>query len=247
MRRFLLLFLVGCTYLISAQPFALPKLPYEYAEYAPNIDALTMEIHLTKHHQAYVNNLNKAVKGTPNESLSLQEILLNLDKVTAGSQSNDVLRNNAGGHYNHSLFWEILAPKAKQGVISDVLTQEIIVAFGNMDSLKKELNMAAMSRFGSGWAWLLVTPEKKLVVSSTPNQDNPLMSFADKRGIPVLGIDVWEHAYYLNYQNRRADYLAAVWELIDWSKVSEKYTSALANASLLDKLKPQKKTRKKHR
>ena len=225
MRTFLLLFLVGCTYLISAQPFTLPKLPYAYVEYAPNIDALTMEIHLTKHHQAYVNNLNKAVKGTPNESLSLQEILLNLDKVTAGSQSNDVLRNNAGGHYNHSLFWEILAPKAKQGVISDVLTQEITVAFGNMDSLKKELNKAAMSRFGSGWAWLVKKDDGKLEICSTPNQDNPLMDIAEVKGTPIMGLDVWEHAYYLHYQNRRPDYISAFWNLVNWDEVSKRFES----------------------
>ncbi|MBM3164476.1 MAG: superoxide dismutase [Bacteroidetes bacterium] len=223
-----------------AQPFVLPKLPYAYADYAPYIDAQTMEIHLTKHHQAYVNNLNKSIEGTAYESWGIEEILLSVT-----SSQNDFLRNNAGGHYNHSLFWEILAPKTRQGVICDELLKEINTAFGNMDSLRKELNKAAMSRFGSGWAWLMVTPKMNLAVVSTANQDNPIMPVVENPGIPILGIDVWEHAYYLNYQNRRADYLKAVWDLIDWKVVGEKYQLARANRALLDRLVSRQKRKKK--
>ena len=219
-------------------PFELSPLPYAFNALEPHIDARTMEIHHGKHHQAYVTNLNNAISGTDAEGLSLEEICRNISKYPMA------VRNNGGGHYNHDLFWSILSPSGG-GMPSGSLMDAISSTFGTFDDFKSKFAAAGTTRFGSGWAWLLVTPEKKLVVSSTPNQDNPLMSFADKRGIPVLGIDVWEHAYYLNYQNRRADYLAAVWELIDWSKVSEKYTSALSNPSLLAKLKPNEKSKKK--
>ncbi len=240
MRRFSHLVFCFCLTRVLAQPFVLPQLPYGYSEYAPNIDALTMEIHITKHHQAYVNNLNKCVKGTPFETYTLEEILINLPP------DGEVLRNNAGGHYNHSLFWEILAPRPKQGPISESLNTQIITQFGSMDSLRKALFLSATSRFGSGWAWLIVTPDKKLQVISMANQDNPLMACSSNRGIPILGIDVWEHAYYLNYQNRRADYLSAVWDLLNWKVVSENYAEAL-NSPLLSKLKStncQKKSKK---
>jgi Fe-Mn family superoxide dismutase len=171
---------------------------------------------------------------------SLEEILLSIPPVAA-----DALRNNAGGHYNHSLFWEILAPKSSQNACGPSLKEAIIAEFGNIDSLKKQMFSAAMTRFGSGWAWLIVTPTGSLKVTSTANQDNPLMGVCEVRGIPVLGIDVWEHAYYLNYQNRRAEYLTAVWELMDWSKITEKYDSAKANVKLLSRLKGDNKKKKK--
>jgi Fe-Mn family superoxide dismutase len=240
MRNQLFLFTLLLALSSFAQSFVLPKLPYAYSDYAPNIDAQTMEIHLTKHHQAYVNNLNKAIKGTMLDGMSLEETLLSIPPVAA-----DAVRNNAGGHYNHSLFWEILAPKSKQGACGSSLNQAIVTDFGNIDSLKKQMFSAAMSRFGSGWAWLMVTPTGSLKVISTPNQDNPLMGLCEDRGIPVLGIDVWEHAYYLNYQNRRADYLTAVWDLVDWSKVTEKYDVAKSNTSLLSRLTSVKKNKKK--
>ncbi|MFM7566377.1 MAG: superoxide dismutase [Flavobacteriales bacterium] len=233
-------FFVGFFSGYFAQPFVLPNLPYAYQAYAPYIDAQTMEIHLTKHHQAYVNNLNKAIKGTRFEQMELVEILVQLRP-----EDGEVIRNNAGGHYNHSLFWDVLAPTSMQGNIKEELLSSIQGSFGNMDSLKKEINKAAMSRFGSGWAWLILTPQMKLAVVSTANQDNPLMPCSEKRGIPILGIDVWEHAYYLNYQNRRADYLTAVWSLIDWSNVSEKYTSALTQVKNLVPISAEKKAKKK--
>lgn len=223
-----------------AQPFTLPKLPYAYTAYTPNIDAQTMEIHLTKHHQAYVNNLNKAIKGTAFEALPLEEILLTIPSTGA-----EAIRNNAGGHYNHSLFWEILAPKTNQGPCGESLTEAIKASFSTVDSLKKMMFSAAMSRFGSGWAWLVLTPDMKLAVVSTANQDNPLMPFDAQRGIPLIGIDVWEHAYYLNYQNRRADYLTAVWDLVNWSVVSQKYDIAKSNTSLRFRLNNPKKNKKK--
>lgn len=214
---------VGIT---SAQTYSLPKLNFEYKALEPHIDAQTMEIHHSKHHQAYVNNLNKAVTGTKLESLTLEDLL-----ITAGRRS-DAVRNNAGGHYNHSLFWEILSPNAQKNP-SGNLKMAIEKQFGSLDSLKKSLNNAASTRFGSGWAWLIVTPDKKLQVCSSPNQDNPIMDISKERGIPVLGIDVWEHAYYLKYQNKRGDYLSAIWNVLDWSAVEKKYSEALESDLLL--------------
>ena len=208
--------------------FTLPQLGYAYDALEPNIDARTMEIHHTKHHQAYVNNLNTAIKGTKMEGQSL------VDLMFYASFRSDVVRNNSGGHYNHSLFWEILAPPATQAVISDELSSAINRDFGTMDSLKKLISAAAVARFGSGWAWLTVTPEKKLMVTSTPNQDNPIMDITKDRGIPIVAIDVWEHAYYLNYQNKRMDYLSAVWSLIDWGVVSKKYSIAINDSLLIE-------------
>jgi superoxide dismutase len=204
----------------QAQPYSLPKLPYDYKALEPHIDALTMEIHHSRHHQAYVTNLNKAVVGTPLEMYALEDLL-----IVAGRQS-AAFRNNGGGHYNHSLFWEILSPqpqKAPQGALLAAINAQ----FGSLDSLKTALNQAASTRFGSGWAWLIVTPAKKLQVCSTPNQDNPIMDVSEARGIPVLGIDVWEHAYYLKYQNKRGDYLGAIWNVLDWAAVGRKYEAAL--------------------
>ncbi|MCB9310510.1 MAG: superoxide dismutase [Lewinellaceae bacterium] len=211
---------------VSAQ-FSLPPLEYSYNALEPYIDAMTMEIHYTKHHQGYVNNLNKAVEGTRLAEMPLDEMLINAEaRGTA-------IRNNGGGHYNHSLFWSILSPEPDKTPNGNLATA-IQATFGSLDSLKKALNIAATKRFGSGWAWLYVTPDKKLAVSSSPNQDNPLMDAAgSERGIPILGIDVWEHAYYLKYQNKRGDYLGAIWNVLDWERVSENYDKAMSSPLLL--------------
>ena len=204
--------------LLFAQEFKLPALPYSYASYEPYIDAQTMEIHHSKHHQAYVTNLNKALAGTKLATFSLNQLLMD------ASFRSDAIRNNAGGHYNHSLFWEILAPKEKQTTVIQASFEAAIKAqYGSMDSLKKALTQAASTRFGSGWAWLIVTPDKKLMVTSTGNQDNPFMDVTKDRGIPILGIDVWEHAYYLQYQNRRPDFIEAFWNVLDWNQVSSRF------------------------
>lgn len=213
---------------LQSQPFELPQLGYAYNALEPYIDAQTMEIHYSRHHQGYVSNLNKAIAGTPAEKLSLEDLLL-----TSGRRG-DAVRNNAGGHYNHTLFWEILSATAAKAP-SAALQQAITAQYGTLDSLKNALNQAAASRFGSGWAWLIVTADKKLQVCSTPNQDNPIMDVSKERGIPILGIDVWEHAYYLKYQNKRGDYLAAIWNVLDWSAVSRKYDAAL-NDPLLKRI-----------
>lgn len=209
-------------------PYELPKLNYEYNALEPSIDAQTMEIHYSKHHQGYVNNLNKALAGTKMESLTLEQLLF-----TATKRS-DAIRNNAGGHYNHTLFWQVLTPK-KNTQVSDALQNEITKNFGSMDSLKKAMNTAASTRFGSGWAWLVWTSDSRLIVTSTANQDNPLMDvFSNKldRGIPILGIDVWEHAYYLKYQNKRGDYLGAIWNVVNWEAVSANLDAAKTNPML---------------
>jgi len=196
--------------------FELPKLEYAYDELEPFIDAQTMEIHHSKHHQGYVNKLNKAISGTPLVQLTLREILENV------SEYSSAVRNNAGGHYNHSMFWRILSP-AKNTKPSNDLLEAINRDFGSLDNLKTQLNEAASKRFGSGWAWLSVDSNNKLFVSSTPNQDNPIMDIAEKKGMPILGIDVWEHAYYLKYQNKRSDYLSAIWNIMNWNEVSDNY------------------------
>ena len=195
--------------------FTLPALPYAHDALEPHIDAKTMEIHHGKHHQAYVDNLNKALAGTPNENKSLEEIV----KI-AGSIS-PAVRNNGGGHWNHSFFWQILGPNGG-GQPSGKLADAINSAFGSLDGLKEKLNNAGMTRFGSGWAWL-ISKDGKLEVTSTPNQDNPLMDVAEVKGTPILGVDVWEHAYYLKYQNKRADYLNAFWNVVNWKKVEENF------------------------
>jgi superoxide dismutase len=226
MKALLSLLFISMSTLLLAQEFSLPALPYSIASYEPYIDAQTMEIHHDKHHQGYVTNLNKALAGTKLATLSMNQLLMDV------SFRSDAIRNNAGGHYNHSLFWEILAPKDKQTSVQATFEAAINAQYGSMDSLRKALTQAASTRFGSGWAWLIVTPDKKLMVTSTGNQDNPIMDVAKDRGIPVLGIDVWEHAYYLKYQNKRADYLGGIFNLIDWGIVSEKYTKALVDPLL---------------
>jgi Fe-Mn family superoxide dismutase len=195
--------------------FTLPPLPYAPAALEPHIDAQTMTIHHDKHHQAYVDNLNKALAGTENEGKSLEEIV-----AKAGSIS-PAVRNNGGGHWNHSFFWEIIGPNAGGGPTGAV-AEAINSAFGSFDAFKEKFNTAATTRFGSGWAWLIVK-DGKLEVTSTPNQDNPLMDVAEVKGTPILGVDVWEHAYYLKYQNRRPEYLAAFWNVVNWNKVAEHF------------------------
>lgn len=198
--------------------FELLPLPYAFDALEPHIDAETMQIHHDKHHQAYVNNLNGAIKGTPNEGKSLEELV----KV-AGTIS-PAVRNNGGGHWNHSFFWEIIGPNAggePQGAIADAIKS----TFGSFEEFKEKFNAAGATRFGSGWAWLIVK-DGKLEVTSTPNQDNPLMDVAEVKGTPILGVDVWEHAYYLKYQNRRPDYLKAFWNVVNWTKVAELYAKA---------------------
>ena len=199
--------------------FELPKLPYDVAALEPHIDAKTMEIHHGKHHQAYVNNLNNAVKGTPAEGKSLEELLANMSNYSAA------VRNNGGGHFNHSLFWTLMAPNAG-GQPTGPLMDAIVSTFGSFDAFKEQFANAGATRFGSGWAWLIVH-EGKLVVTSTPNQDNPLMDLAEVKGTPILALDVWEHAYYLHYQNRRPDYISAFWSVVNWTKVNELYQAAI--------------------
>lgn len=198
--------------------FTLPNLPYAFEALEPHIDAQTMQIHHDKHHQAYVDNLNKAIAGTPNEGKTLEELV----KV-AGTIS-PAVRNNGGGHWNHSFFWEILAPNAG-GAPEGKLGEAIKGTFGSFDEFKEKFAAAGATRFGSGWAWLIVK-DGKLEVSSTPNQDNPLMDVAEVKGTPILGVDVWEHAYYLKYQNRRPEYLKAFWNVVNWTKVAEHYAKA---------------------
>lgn len=198
----------------------LPKLPYAYNALEPYIDAQTMEIHYTRHHQAYVTNLNNALTAEQ-KSIPVESLLANI------SAYSPAVRNNAGGHYNHTLFWTMLSPKLNTQP-SKQLKRAIENKFTNLDSLKSNLNMAGIARFGSGWVWLVVTNDKQLAVCSTPNQDNPLMDIAETKGIPVLGIDLWEHAYYLKYQNKRADYLTAIWNVINWEEVSRRYDAALS-------------------
>lgn len=193
--------------------FTLPKLQYAYNALEPYLDALTMEIHHSKHHQAYIDNLNKAIAGTPNENKSLEEIV----KI-AGTIS-PAVRNNGGGHWNHSFFWESLSPN--KSTYKEKLLAAINESFESIDNFKTLFAQAGMTRFGSGWAWL-IKKDGKLVICSTPNQDNPLMDVAEVKGTPILGVDVWEHAYYLKYQNKRADYLAAFWNVVNWDKVVER-------------------------
>lgn len=198
--------------------FTLPPLPYAHEALEPHIDKQTMEIHHGKHHQAYVDNLNKAVAGTPNETKSLEELI-----ASAGSLS-PAIRNNGGGHWNHTFFWEIIGPGG--GKPTEKVSNAINEAFGSFDSFKEKFNNAGMTRFGSGWAWLIVK-NGKLEVTSTPNQDNPLMDVAETKGTPILGVDVWEHAYYLKYQNKRADYLNAFWSVVNWKEVEKRFEAAI--------------------
>ena len=194
--------------------FKLPKLNYAYDALEPTIDAKTMEIHHSKHHQAYVDNLNNAIAGTDLEGKSLEEI----QKIGTDKPA---VRNNGGGHFNHSLFWELLTPGGSKEPVGNVKAE--IEKIGGFEKFKEDFSNAAKTRFGSGWAWLVKNSDGSVVVSSTPNQDNPLMPVADVQGTPILGIDVWEHAYYLKYQNRRPDYVAAFFDVINWDKVEELY------------------------
>jgi Fe-Mn family superoxide dismutase len=198
--------------------FTLPALPYAPDALEPYIDSMTMQIHHGKHHQAYVDNLNKAIAGTENENKSLDDLA-----KRAGSIS-PAVRNNGGGHWNHTFFWEILAPHAG-GEPSGEIANAINSAFGSFDEFKTKFAAAGASRFGSGWAWLIIK-DGKLEITSTPNQDNPLMDVAEVKGTPIFGVDVWEHAYYLKYQNRRPEYLTQIWNLVNWPKVEELFVKA---------------------
>lgn len=199
--------------------FELPKLPYDFSALEPHIDARTMEIHHGKHHQAYVTNLNAAIQGTDAEGKNILELLASVSKYSPA------VRNNGGGHFNHTLFWNIMGPNGG-GEPTGNLKAAIDTTFGSFAAFKEEFAKAGATRFGSGWAWLVVQ-DKKLVVCSTPNQDNPLMDVADVKGTPILGLDVWEHAYYLNYQNRRPDYIGAFWNVVNWNAVSEMFEKAI--------------------
>ncbi|HEX8545381.1 MAG TPA: superoxide dismutase [Cytophagaceae bacterium] len=198
--------------------FELPALPYASDALEPHFDKATMEIHHGKHHNAYVTNLNKALENSELASKSIEDLMKNI------STAAPAVRNNGGGHYNHSLFWTILSPKG-QGKPSGELASAIDQKFGSFEKFKEEFSNAGTTRFGSGWAWLIVS-NGNLEITSTPNQDNPLMDVADKKGTPILGLDVWEHAYYLKYQNRRPDYIAAFWNVVDWDAVSARYSAA---------------------
>lgn len=196
----------------------LPALPYAYNALEPHIDAKTMEIHHSKHHQAYVNNLNNAVKGNAAEIHPLMDLIHNISGYSTA------IRNNGGGHWNHTFFWGILGPNGG-GQPTGALMDAIVASFGSFDAMKEQFNSAATTRFGSGWAWLIVH-DHKLVITSTPNQDNPLMDIAEVKGTPILGLDVWEHAYYLHYQNRRPDYINAFWNVVNWSAVNAHFETA---------------------
>lgn len=198
--------------------FELPSLPYSFDALEPHIDARTMEIHHGKHHAGYVANLNKALEGTELEGKSLDELLKDISKYPVA------VRNNGGGHYNHSLFWTVMGPN-KGGNPSGELAEAINSTFGSFDSFKEKFSTAAATRFGSGWAWLVVA-NGKLAVTSTPNQDNPLMDVAEVKGTPILGLDVWEHAYYLHYQNKRPDYISAFWNVVNWDEVAKRYNES---------------------
>ncbi len=195
--------------------FTLPALPYAVDALEPHIDKMTMEIHHGKHHAAYVTNLNNAITGTDLEKMSIEDICKNISKHPMA------VRNNGGGHYNHSLFWSIMSPNGG-GAPTGELADAINTAFGNFEEFKTKFVNAGATRFGSGWAWLIVGADGKLAVTSTPNQDNPLMDIAEVKGTPILGMDVWEHAYYLKYQNRRPDYMGAFFNVINWNAVSDR-------------------------
>ncbi len=195
--------------------FELPKLPYEYDALEPFIDKMTMEIHHTKHHNAYVTNLNKAIEGTEMEGKTIEELLKKVSGLPAA------VRNNGGGHYNHSLFWTLMK-KGGGGMPTGDLEKEITSTFGSFEEFKKKFSDAGATRFGSGWAWLVVS-NGKLAITSTPNQDNPLMDVAEVKGTPILGLDVWEHAYYLKYQNKRPDYIENWWNIVNWDEVAKRF------------------------
>ena len=200
--------------------YTLPPLAYPYNALEPHIDARTMEIHHTKHHQAYINNVNNAIKGKADlESKSVEALIANLNAVPEDIRN--AVRNNGGGHANHTFLWTIIGPKAGGAPVGNIATA-INLAFGSFDAFKEKFGQAATTRFGSGWAWLSVTKDEKLEISSSANQDSPVM----EGKVPVLGIDVWEHAYYLNYQNRRSDYIAAFWNVVNWQEVEKRYKNS---------------------
>ena len=199
--------------------FTLPPLPFAAEALEPHIDAATMKIHHDKHHQAYVDNLNKAIAGTDHENKSIEQLVAGAGKISPA------VRNNAGGHWNHTFFWDLLAPGGSNKPTGK-LAASIDAEFGSYDQFKEKLTQAGITRFGSGWAWL-IEQDGKLVISSTPNQDNPLMDVAEVKGTPILGVDVWEHSYYLKYQNRRPDYLAAIFNVINWDVAGKHYEAAL--------------------
>ena len=199
--------------------FELPALPYGFDALEPHIDAKTMEIHHGKHHNAYVTNLNNAVAGTDAEGKSIEDLMSSMSNLSPA------IRNNGGGHFNHSLFWTVMSPNGG-GTPSGDLGSAIDSTFGSFDAFKAEFAKAGATRFGSGWAWLCVDANGALFVTSSPNQDNPTMDIAEKQGTPILGLDVWEHAYYLNYQNRRPDYISAFWNVVDWDAVAQRYADA---------------------
>lgn len=205
--------------ILFTMAFTLPDLPYPHNALEPHIDARTMEIHHGKHHAAYVNNLNAAIQGTEQEHKSLEELLANVSRLPVA------VRNNGGGHWNHTFFWNIMSPNGG-GRPSGDLAAALDRAFGSFEEFKKQFAAAAVGRFGSGWAWLCVGNDGALFITSTPNQDNPLMDVAEKPGKPILGVDVWEHAYYLHYQNRRPDYVEAWWNVVDWNAVAKHYAAA---------------------
>jgi Fe-Mn family superoxide dismutase len=198
--------------------FQLPTLNYSYDALEPHFDARTMEIHHSKHHQAYVNNVNAALEGTDGANLPIEDIVKNISKYGMP------VRNNGGGHWNHSFFWSILSPNGG-GNPTGALVDKINEQFGSFEAMKEEFNKAATTRFGSGWAWLCKKADGSLCICSTPNQDNPLMDIAECPGTPIIGLDVWEHAYYLHYQNRRPDYIAAFWNVVDWNQASANYSA----------------------
>jgi len=200
--------------------FELPKLNYDYNALEPHIDARTMEIHHSKHHQAYVTNLNNALAGTEWEGKSIEELMKNISKTSPA------VRNNGGGHFNHSLFWTIIKPNGG-GNPDGAIATAIDATFGSYEKMKEEFTKAATTRFGSGWAWLCVKADKSICICSSPNQDNPTMDISECPGMPILGLDVWEHAYYLHYQNRRPDYIAAFYNLINWDEVNKRYAEAI--------------------
>ena len=199
-------------------PFTLSPLPYAHEALEPHIDTLTMQIHHGKHHQAYVDNLNKAIAGTPHENKSIEQLVKEAGSISVA------VRNNGGGHWNHTFFWESLAPQAG-GQPTGKLAEAINTVFGSFAAFQEKFAAAGLTRFGSGWAWLIVK-DGKLEICSTPNQDNPLMDIAEVKGTPILGVDVWEHAYYLKYQNRRADYLSAFWQVINWNVIATRFEKA---------------------
>ncbi|MCB0806482.1 MAG: superoxide dismutase [Bacteroidales bacterium] len=217
----LFIIVLSVAQVLQAQsPYTLPELSYGYDALEPAIDARTMEIHHTKHHQGYVNNLNKAVEGTDAAAQTLEVLLGNISNYSVA------VRNNGGGHYNHTLFWSVLTPE-EETQPTDRLRKAVRAEFGSMESMIDQMNQAAATRFGSGWAWLSVDAGNRLFISSTPNQDNPLMDVVEERGTPILGIDVWEHAYYLQYQNKRGDYLKGIWDVINWDEVSKRYEASV--------------------